>query len=252
MHNNLVPKISFFFVALFIIIISCKSPKLVVEKIETTSTQLNKNSEEDKAFLDEINPYKQKIDKEMNNVLIISTADATKGQPESTLGNLVSDIVLVKANQYSKEKVDMCMLNNGGLRTSLPTGEILLGKVFELMPFENEIVIVTLSGKQTRKMLDYVARSGGVPLAGATAIISDSTASNIKVAGADFNEEKNYRIATSDYLAGGGDKMQFFKNPISIEPTKHKLRDALIEYMVDENTKGNKLNPQKDGRLKLQ
>jgi len=252
MKFKIVSKINYVFAIFLIAFISCKSTKLAVEKIETSSTQLNKNSEEDKAFLDEILPYKLKIDKEMNGVLIVSNADATKGQPESALGNLVSDIVLAKANQYCKEKVDMCMLNNGGLRTSLPAGEILLGKVYELMPFENEIVVVTMSGKQTRKMLDYIARSGGVPLAGATAIINDSNLTSIKIAGLDFNEEKNYRVATSDYLAGGGDKMRFFKDPISIEITKHKMRDALIEYMVDENTKGNKLNPKKDGRLRIQ
>jgi 2',3'-cyclic-nucleotide 2'-phosphodiesterase (5'-nucleotidase family) len=235
---------------LFIINLSCKSPQLIVANIETSNTQLNKNSEEDKAFLDEITPYRLRIEKEMNTVLITSTAAAVKGQPESELGNLVSDIVLAKANQYTKEKVDLCMLNNGGLRTSLPEGEITLGKIFELMPFENEIVVITLSGKQIKQMFNYIAKSGGVPLAGAAATLTDSSATNIKIGGLDFDENKNYRLTTSDYLAGGGDKMFFFNNPIALEPTKHKLRDALVEYMIDENAKGNKLNPKKDGRLK--
>ncbi len=239
-----------FISALLISIVNSCSPKLKVDKIETSSTQLNKSSAEDPEFVDIIKPYKTKIDGEMNSVLIVSTNSATKGQPEGELGNLVADIVLNKASEYLKEKVDICMLNNGGLRTSLPEGEIILGKVFELMPFENEIVVVKLSGKKTKDMFNYIARSGGVPISGATAILGDSSITNIMIGGVAFDETKTYTIATSDYLAGGGDKMRFFNNPISIMPTKHKMRDALIDYMVDENKKGNKLNPKKDGRLK--
>ena len=240
------------FIVNTVLFIGCKSSKLSVQKIETSSTKLDKNSEEDKAFLEEISPYKAKINSEMNAVLITSNAAATKGQPESELGNLISDIILKKSNDYSSEKVDMCMLNNGGLRTSLPEGEITLGKVFELMPFENELVIITLNGRQTKRMFEYIANSGGVPLAGATAILGDSSVIDIKIGGNAFDESRSYKIATSDYLAGGGDKMRFFNNPESLVSTKHKLRDAIVDFMVEENKKGNKLNPKKDGRLKKQ
>ena len=230
---------------------ACGSSKLAVKKIDTNAIALNKNSEEDKEMLDMINPYKQQIDKEMNEVLISSPKAATKGQPEGELGNLVSDIVLAKANERSKQKVDMCMLNNGGLRSALPAGDITLGKVFELMPFENELVVVTLEGKKVQEMLNYAASNGGMPLAGLTAEIKDTTAINIKIGGENFDSSKIYRVATSDYLAGGGDKMKFFKNPISLEVTKLKIRDAIIEYMREENKKGNKLNPHKDGRFSI-
>lgn len=230
---------------------ACGSSKLAVKKIDTNAIALNKNSEEDKEMLDMINPYKQQIDKEMNEVLISSPKAATKGQPEGELGNLVSDIVLAKANERSKQKVDMCMLNNGGLRSALPAGDITLGKVFELMPFENEMVVVTLEGQKVQEMLNYAASNGGMPLAGLTAEIKDTTAINIKIGGEAFDISKSYRVATSDYLAGGGDKMKFFKNPISLEVTKLKIRDAIIEYMREENKKGNKLNPHKDGRFSI-
>jgi len=223
--------------------------KLKVSKIETSNTQLNKNSEEDKEFLDVINPFKIQIDAEMNAILIVSEAEATKGQPEGELGNLVADIVLKKTRDYTTDAVDICMLNNGGLRTSLPKGDIILGKVFELMPFENEMVLLTLSGKQTRQLFNYIGRSGGVPLAGATATITDTNIVDIKINNKPFDEGITYNIVTSDYLAGGGDKMRFFNNPVNYKPIKHKLRDALVEYMIEENKKGNTLKPKKDGRL---
>jgi 2',3'-cyclic-nucleotide 2'-phosphodiesterase (5'-nucleotidase family) len=239
-------------VVLSLLLNACAPKKLAVKSIATNAVVLNKNSAEDKEFVDLINPYKTQIDKEMNQVLIVSSSAAMKGQPEGDLGNLVSDIILVKANEYAKEKVDVCMLNNGGLRTSLPAGEITLGKVFELMPFENEMVVVTLDGKQVQKMFNYAAKEGGMPMSGATAEIKDTVAVNIMIGGVAFDVNKNYKVATSDYLAAGGDKMKFFKQPVAYEPMKKKIRDAIIEYMVEENKKGNKLNPHKDGRFKKQ
>ena len=238
--------------AFALVLQACAPKKLAVKSIETNAVVLNQMSAEDKEFVDLINPYKIQIDKEMNQVLIVSNAAAMKGQPEGELGNLVADIILAKANDYAKQKVDVCMLNNGGLRSALPAGEITLGKVFELMPFENEMVVVTMDGKKMQQMFNYAAKEGGMPLAGATAEIKDTAAVNIKIGGEAFDENKTYKVATSDYLAAGGDKMKFFKNPVAYEPMKKKIRDAIIEYMMDENKKGNKLNPHKDGRLKKQ
>jgi hypothetical protein len=56
-------------------------------------------------------------------------------------------------------------------------------------------------------------------------------------------------VATSDYLAGGGDKMGFFKNPVSNELLSRKLRDALIEEMVMLQQQGKKLEPVLDKRI---
>ena len=237
----------------FCFITAC-SNKIKVTSIQPSTIQLNTSSPEDTSITALIYPYKSVLDKEMNEVLIVSTEDAIKGQPESTLGNLVADISLIETNKVLAAKgeplADVCMLNNGGLRTSLPKGDITVGKIFELMPFENEIVVLTMTGEKMAGMFYYIAKSNGMPLAGATLTIEDEKPTNILINGKPLDLTKTYRVATSDYLAGGGDKMRFFAQPIASESINTKLRDALINYMRDEHKKGNSLNPKKDGRIK--
>jgi len=239
---------------LSLIIFNSCSNKMQVTSIQPSSIQLNNTSAEDEGIKSLIEPYKSVLDNEMNEVLITSTAEAVKGQPESTLGNLIADITLWESNNVLLKKnlppADICMLNNGGLRTSLPEGKINVGKIFELMPFENEIVVLTLSGEKALGLLNYVARSNGQPLAGATLEIKDEKPENILIGGKAFDPTKTYRVVTSDYLAGGGDKMRFFNEPLSYQILNVKLRDAIINYMRAENKKGNTLNPKTDGRIK--
>lgn len=234
------------------------STKTKLTKVETSSISFKstENGSEDQTIAAYIEPYKKKMDAEMNAVLIVSENAMVKDLPESSLGNMVSDIVLQKASEKYKAKfgknVDMVMLNNGGLRTSFPKGEITKGKVFELMPFENEIVVLTLSGEKTQQLFDYVARAKGMPMAGIKMGIKDTIPTNILIGGVAFDNTKTYTVATSDYLSAGGDKMKFFNNPIKIDNVGYKLRDALIDYMVEENAKGNKLNFKKDGRIRIE
>lgn len=201
-------------------------------------------------------PYKNTLDKEMNEILIISETAIEKGTPEGLLNNLCADIVLIKSNDHyapdDKRGVDICLLNNGGLRTPLPKGNILRGKIFELMPFDNEISILTITGKKTKDMLDYVARKGGVPLAGVKMKIKDAEATSVFINGKALDTTQIYKVVTSDYLANGGDNMSFFATPIKRENIKYRLRDAIIEYLIEESKKGNKLSPKLDGRIEFE
>lgn len=248
-------KISLVIPFYLLLFVSCSQQAKLV-KTEKGNVQLNKDQKPDSSIQAIINPYKAPLDAEMNDVLIISDAIAIKGDPESTLGNLVADIVLIKTNEKYKakfnESVDFCLLNKGGLRTSLPKGDITVGKVFELMPFENEIVVLTLSGKKTQEMFDYIAYNKGMPFAGIKMGIRDTGAVNMLVNGKPFDINKNYKIVTSDYLSAGGDKMRFFNKPIAIDTIKYLMRNALIDYMREEGKKGKTLQPKLDGRIYIE
>lgn len=245
-----------FFVVATGALLSCSSATKV-KKVETSFVELNAQS----ALADDelnklINPYKSKMDSVMNDVLVISEQALTKGLPESNLGDFTVDAVLKKANDHyhssDKLPINICLLNNGGLRSELPKGSITRGHAFSLMPFENSIVILTLSGKQTKQLFEYLVEYNGAPFAGATVKAKTKKIAELKISGQDFDETKNYKVVTSDYLAGGGDKYNFFKDPIRTEALDYKLRDAIIDYMIEENKKGNALNVKTDGRIKLE
>ena len=199
-----------------------------------------------------IEPYKSKLDKDMNVVLAQCKLDMFKSTPEGVLGNFIADLALVKTNQYCKEMglpaADVCLLNNGGLRTTLPKGPIYKKRIFELMPFENELVVLTISGEKMQGLFDFLARINGMPISGMTLVIENGKPKEMTIGGKVFDKSREYRVATSDYLAEGGDKMRFFLDPLKRENLTHKLRDAIIEFIAEEGDKGNSITARIDGR----
>ena len=191
----------------------------------------------------------------MNEVLIVSAEEFPKerGIPETKLGNLVADLSLEIANKLynptDNHNIDFCLLNNGGLRTSLPKGEITRGKIFELMPFENELVVVTITKPNLVTLIEYLKSVGGQPISGGLTIKSESGIADVV---ADWSNYRSIKILTSDYLANGGDNMNFFLNPIKIEPIGIKLRDAIIQYCKEQNKQGKQLVGKLDGRITLE
>lgn len=202
----------------------------------------------------EISPYKMQIEKEMGQTLIVSENAMMKDNPEGALGNFVADAVLAQARIFCKDtcQIDLCVLNNGGLRNPLPKGNITKKDVFQLMPFENEIVVLTLSGDVTKELFDFIAAKGGMPVSGARMKIKNQLSTEIMIGDKIFDATKSYTVVTSDYLANGGDNMFFFSKAERKFFLGKKIRDSLIEYMMNENKKGNVLNVKKDGRIKFE
>lgn len=205
-----------------------------------------------------IEPYRTDLEKTMNEVLNTSQVEMVrpeKGvkQAEWLLGNFVADLsykvtseIYVPAND---KPVDFCILNSGGLRSNLPKGEITRGKVFELMPFENELVVLTLSGSATQKLFDYIAKAGGIPCSNISMNIKGDKPIDITVNEQPFDTTRVYKVVTSDYLARGGDKMDFFAENLMTESVGIKLRDAIIKYIVDEKKTGRTLTAELDKRI---
>lgn len=207
-----------------------------------------------------IEPYKIALDSEMNEVLVISAMEfpKEKNKPETLLGNFVADLSLkIITEKFPESNVDFCLLNNGGLRTSLPKGEITRGKIFELMPFDNELVIVTINRYALNMLVGYLYREGCQPISKGITLVeyiemnSDVMDAKFLIKESKYRKNDSFKILTTDYLAGGGDKMDFFFNPLKVENTQLKLRDAIIEYCIEENKKGNKITSALDERIFL-
>jgi 2',3'-cyclic-nucleotide 2'-phosphodiesterase (5'-nucleotidase family) len=175
-------------------------------------------------------PYQAKIDFQMDRVLCYTKNDLIKGMPEGNLGNLICDLSL----ETSKQKADMCIMNNGGLRSIILKGQITERDIFKVMPFENELVVLNLHKDEFYQMLKYVTKRGGEPLGGIKVVQSKDTIRytlNNKVS----IYKDSISVLTTDYLANGGDKMNFFKNKVQ-KKLNIKLRDAIINYCKKQDT----------------
>tara|TARA_B100001029_G_C15023243_1_gene431960 strand:- start:7 stop:753 length:747 start_codon:yes stop_codon:yes gene_type:complete len=191
-----------------------------------------------------IEPYKIGIDSIMNEKLCVSDMEMVKGKPESLLGNFITDLCL---EEYYQE-ADICIMNNGGLRSSLPKGEVTRGKIYELMPFDNELVILNLNEKDFNGLLKYIISRGGEPFSGMSITTNkQGELLSYKINNSiNFNNGDIIRVITSDYLANGGDKMWFFKDKKQ-KKVDIKLRDVIINYCK----KNKKITSQIDGRLEI-
>ena len=183
----------------------------------------------DSAILAIINPYQNGIEDQMSEVLTYTKNDLAKGRPQSTIGNFVTDLCLNYTDAH------LCVMNNGGLRTTISKGKITRGKLYELMPFENELVVLELNKDDYLGLLNYISKRGGEPFSGINItmdkegkILSNSWPVN-------FENGEKVRVLTSDYLADGGDKMSFFQNKEQ-EKVGIKIRDAIIDYCSKTDT----------------
>lgn len=197
-----------------------------------------------------LQPYKQRIDAEMN-VVIGQAAETMRGHaPESLLSNFSADVYRSSAAAYLKSDVDIAVVNLGGLRTEVPAGDITVRKVFELMPFENELVVLWLRGDKLMELLQYFAKAGGEGVSGIRMEIRNGKAENITINGEAPDSKRLYSISTNDYLAGGNDKMIQLAMSEKRLNTGIKVRDMLLNYIKSETKKGNKIQSKLDGRIK--
>ena len=106
------------------------------------------------------------------------------------------------------------------------------------MPFENSLVVIALKGEQIQELVDYfIATKKSHPLSGLTfTIAKDKSAKNILVQGQALDKNAIYYVATNDYLANGGDNMNFFKKGIQLYDLDYKLRNILIDYFKEVDT----------------
>ncbi len=227
----------FFIVTLFPLLSAGCGTHARITKVETKNYQLanSGSTDVDSAIYYKILPYKKSLDADMSAVLAFSEQALEKGTPESLLGDFVSDACLSVANKSyypSDEKpIDFIFLNNGGLRNSLPKGNITKGNVFELMPFENELVVLKLNGTLVKKIFNFIAAKDGAPVAGVKFKIKDKEAVNIEIRNQPFDSTKTYKAVTSDYLAGGGDQYFFLAEVNEKESLNLKVRDAILQYL---------------------
>ena len=137
-------KFKYFSLVLVCFIIACNSSNYTLKKHDKNLIQVNSNK--DSLILKMIKPYSDAIEIEMSKQITYTKKVLTKKGLESLLGNFVTDLCLKIVNEKdSIAKANMCVMNKGGLRTDLAVGDITIGDIYSLMPFENELVIVELN-----------------------------------------------------------------------------------------------------------
>lgn len=196
----------------------------------------------------------EKVDSIKSPVIGEAAVDLLKYQPESPLMNFAADALLEMAQRYSAVKVDIAITNKGGLRSELQKGVITFGDIYAVFPFENTLAMLTLSGEQLWQLCSEIASVGGEAISGMRMeMTSQGELVAVYVGDEPLDDfSKMYRVATSDYLAQGNDKMTALAlgtdRVVLYDVT---LRDIMIQYIKELAEGGEKVIAECDGRIKI-
>ncbi len=242
----------------FLIGIGCKTQKNAllqkshyISDVEGSYVFVNSDvQEEDAKIKAMIAPYADEMSEEMNEVLGTVENAMYKGRPSSSLGNWLTDILKVEAELINNVKVDFALQNYGGIRVgSVEPGPMTVSKVFEIMPFDNELVTLKAKGSIVMELCSRIAEKGGWPASdGLKMSISNNKAIDVMVNGKPLNMNQEYVIALPDYIANGGDNC-FFLADLEITSTKKMIRDIMITHLRRNNAEGKPIRASEEKRV---
>ena len=229
-------------------LISCHRKMHVVQ---TTSEIIMVDSTldaiQDSAYLNDLAPIKANLEHELNIPIGYAPEALPVYAPECPMLNWASDALLAIARERCPEPVDVAVVNIGGMRCEWAAGDITFRNVFELMPFDNELVVLTMKGKELLALCDVFAVSGGQGVAGLRMAAKHGVVTSATIADKEILPEAYYTVATSDYLSQGNDGMTPLKNHESMWKSDKKIRDLYIEYIKQVKT----VASQVDGRMNV-
>ena len=204
----------------------------------------------DKEIADMLAPYRTQMDAEMNQVIGQLDTMLIKESPESNIGNWLSDMLLEEASRNSDMEIDFAVQNSGGIRvTSLAAGPITIGEVYEVMPFDNKISIVTADGNGVKEFMDHMAKGRGWPISHGTSYkIKDQQAHDILINGAPLDLTKTYKFALPDYIAGGGSGSAFLRK-YNRQDLEVLIRESFVTHIIRDTQSGNSQYARKEGRV---
>ena len=229
--------------SLCLVILACKTE---LNKHEYGyNIEINQQVLSDSSIVKYYQPFKKNLEESLMNTPISYSPETYKkndGELNSTLSNMFADATYEMSNpvfnKMSGKNIDIVLLNNGGIRSIISKGNISEKTAFELMPFENSIVVLELNGLSIIKMIDYLRKVKlQHPISGLQITLNnDYSVNEVKINGVSIENEKKYYVATTDYLLEGGDKMYFLAETTKTTDINYKMRDILIDYFKKYDT----------------
>lgn len=223
--------------------ISCLYQSHQVSKVTTENSQLGTLVGQDSSLIEVYAPYKKKMNEEIHKVLSYAPKHLTRtdGKMQSSLGNLIADLMFEKANslyiQETGKEIDFVFSNYGGMRSGIWEGDVRVAHVFNLMPFDNTIVVVELTREKVEALFQFFLENNRAhPLSKQVQVTMENKKTiKVLIHGKPL-EDKTYFVATSNYLQRGGNHMNFFGNPKSLYDSNFLIRDAIAEYFGSRDT----------------
>ena len=193
--------------------------------------------------------YKTQIDSIMNKVVGVSSESMSNGAPQSLLANFTADQLRKSAKAYIGKDADFAVMNNGGLRTALPEGDVTVGDLFKIYPFANEVVYIKMKGSDVTDLFKSISKRGGEGISGPKLVIKNRELKSLKIDNKDIDPDAFYWCATIDYLAEGNSGMGSMMNAVEEIKPELLLRDLMIRSVAEINESGKPVTSVIDDRI---
>lgn len=199
-------------------------------------------------------PYKAKMDSIMYSVVGTAEMSMDRFRPESPLSNLVADVLRESAIEVSGKPADMGLVNVGGIRSLLTEGPVTTENIYEILPFENSLCVLTVKGSVLKMLFENIAAKKGEGVSGIQLkITADGKLLEGTIGGKPIADDQIYTVATIDYLADGNDGMTAFLQAEKREcPEGATLRGLFMKYVEQQTATGKKITSRIEGRVTIE
>lgn len=221
-----------------------------------------------------IRPYKTQMEDQMSAYIATIDSPFSNAFFVGNLGRLAADYMLLSANTISQQQFGIpchfAISNYGGFRTGLYPGPVTLKQLFEVMPFDNELVLLQLPGVYVDSLFQYIAQLQGTPAAGFLLTYNKGTTrKDNRYASVKINAQpiltvndllnpiytqpldtrRDYLVAVNSYMVVGGDGFTMLKHAKKIHYTGINLRNVIADQLKAEYEANKFIDPRKQIRI---
>ena len=171
--------------------------------------------------------------------------------PQSALSNWAVDEVMRRTEELTGRKVDIGLLNFGGIRSSFTKGEIIRDDVDSMFPFKNYLCYVRVPGSTIKAIFERFAANRMEVVGGVKVVVRDGRLESFEIGGEPFDDNRDYGVATIDFLLDGGDRISVAKDARELIQTGEKLGVTIMNLVIRTEAAGNPVSYQVDDRVTI-
>ena len=197
--------------------------------------------------------YRDRVIEKQSPVLGTCAVLMEKHDPECELANFAADAIRYAGDKVNGAPVDLAITNKGGLRNIFTPGDITVGDVYNMFPFENFLYLLTLNGSQLTTLFEEVAAARGQCISGAQLVIRpDGALVSATIGGKAIDPAATYRIATINYLAEGNDGLNALAEGTDRRLCEDQvMRQVVTDYIATFTQRGEPISAPVEGRIKM-
>ncbi len=228
---------------LLVAMVSCFNPSDYEPIYSWSNVEINSEIKGSNRVEKVIAPYRVQLDSIMDEVIGYAAHDlTTEGDYESLLGIFVTKLLIEQSRSTFIRDVDVAIMNHkGGLRAPINKGDITLGEVYEMLPFENNVLLLEVPGEDLVEVVNFIAKSGRSMIWPASFEITDSGVQNIRIDGQEINPDETYTLSISDYLANGGGGFRMLKSLKRLDVEPVNMRDLIVLEIRQRTARGDSI-----------